>query len=118
LHHWPPQPHAGELYGDNATDAGVYDSLLHSQDRAYTVPQLYEWLADGHGFANVLPRAARPAHAGFVPKHGRLTLLHHPHLGLKAAVDAGIKKAGTSPANPKPVESDQSACLRRNAGMS
>jgi ubiquinone/menaquinone biosynthesis C-methylase UbiE len=41
---------AGSLYGDNDTDAGIYDSLLHTQDRAYTVPQLYEWLADANGF--------------------------------------------------------------------
>lgn len=26
------------------SDAGAYDLLLHSQDRAYTVPQIYEWL--------------------------------------------------------------------------
>jgi len=26
-------------------DAGIYDLLLHSQDRSYTVPELYEWLA-------------------------------------------------------------------------
>jgi ubiquinone/menaquinone biosynthesis C-methylase UbiE len=41
---------AGDLYGDhNNGDAGIYDSLLHSQDRAYTVPELMEWLVDGHG---------------------------------------------------------------------
>ncbi len=27
-------------------DAGIVDLLLHSKDRAYTVPQLYEWLED------------------------------------------------------------------------
>lgn len=27
------------------SDAETYDLFLHSQDRAYTVPQLYEWLA-------------------------------------------------------------------------
>lgn len=26
-------------------DAGIYDLLLHAQDRSYTVPELYEWLA-------------------------------------------------------------------------
>ena len=30
-------------------DSGVYDLLLHSHDRAYTVPELYEWIADRHG---------------------------------------------------------------------
>lgn len=38
-----------DIYNDNDTDAGIYDSLLHSQDRAYTVPQLYEWLVDRNG---------------------------------------------------------------------
>ena len=41
---------AGELYGDNDTDAGIFDSLLHSQDRAYTVEELHAWLGDEHGF--------------------------------------------------------------------
>ena len=45
---------AGDDYGDDRTDAAIYDSLLHSQDRAYTVPQLYEWLADGHGLTIAL----------------------------------------------------------------
>jgi SAM-dependent methyltransferase len=155
---------AGELYGDNDTDAGIYDSLLHTQDRAYTVGQLFEWLADGHGFHIALsdigrgrfpylpeytlgleasrvraqlPRMSERARAAmsellmgditrhlmyltrrpqaqapygdaeyvpfyfhepldprsleqmFAPKNGGLTLLHHPHLGMKAAVDAG-----------------------------
>ncbi|HRF72100.1 MAG TPA: class I SAM-dependent methyltransferase [Accumulibacter sp.] len=31
-------------------DAGIYDLLLHSQDRSYTVEQLYCWLHDEHGF--------------------------------------------------------------------
>lgn len=31
-------------------DAGVYDLLLHSQDRSYTVDELYQWLHDEHGF--------------------------------------------------------------------
>lgn len=32
-------------YGDN----GIYDLLLHSQDRAYSVPELYEWFVDKKG---------------------------------------------------------------------
>ena len=28
-----------------ASDAGAYDLLLHSQDRPYTVPEVYDWLA-------------------------------------------------------------------------
>jgi 2-polyprenyl-3-methyl-5-hydroxy-6-metoxy-1,4-benzoquinol methylase len=155
---------AGDLYGDNDTDAGIYDSLLHTQDRAYTVDQLFEWLVDRNGFQvelsdvgrgrfpylpeytlgieaarirSRLPRMSeRARHAMsellmgdltrhtmyltrgpeakapygdadyvpfffhepldprvleqlFAPKQGAPTLLHHPHLGLKAAVDAG-----------------------------
>lgn len=34
---------------DKANDAEIFDLLLHTQDRAYSVPQLYEWLVDGHG---------------------------------------------------------------------
>ena len=29
-------------------DAGIYDLLLHAQDRSYTVPELYEWLDPCH----------------------------------------------------------------------
>ncbi len=28
------------------SDAGAYDLLLHTQDRPYTVPELYEWMGD------------------------------------------------------------------------
>jgi 2-polyprenyl-3-methyl-5-hydroxy-6-metoxy-1,4-benzoquinol methylase len=34
---------------DGGGDAGIYDTFLHSQDRAYTVEELYEWLHDRHG---------------------------------------------------------------------
>jgi SAM-dependent methyltransferase len=38
------------LYGDHRNgDAGIYDLLLHPQDRAYTVAELYAWLVDQHG---------------------------------------------------------------------
>jgi ubiquinone/menaquinone biosynthesis C-methylase UbiE len=41
---------AGDLYGDHKMgDAGIYDSLLHSQDRAYTVTEIFEWMQDQHG---------------------------------------------------------------------
>jgi SAM-dependent methyltransferase len=53
-----------DLHSDNKMgDAGLYDLLLHSNDRAYTVPELYEWLVDRHGlrvhFSDV-HRGARP----------------------------------------------------------
>lgn len=31
---------------DNLTDSDLYDLFLHSQDRAYTVPELYQWIAE------------------------------------------------------------------------
>ncbi|MBI1275717.1 methyltransferase domain-containing protein [bacterium] len=30
--------------GDLAADGGIYDLLLHTQDRAYTIPQLYDYV--------------------------------------------------------------------------
>ena len=45
--------HPATLYGDawqreidEHGDAGLYDMFLHSQDRPYTVPEIYEWLDD------------------------------------------------------------------------
>lgn len=34
-----------EQFGDN----GIFDLFLHSQDRSYTVPELYEWFVDKKG---------------------------------------------------------------------
>jgi len=31
-------------YNDTKSDAGLYDLLLHSQDRAYTILEVYDWL--------------------------------------------------------------------------
>lgn len=37
-----------DLHQDHRTsDAGLYDLLLHSQDRAYSVGELFDWLGDG-----------------------------------------------------------------------
>ena len=37
-----------DLHQDHHTsDAGLYDLLLHSQDRAYSVGELFDWLGDG-----------------------------------------------------------------------
>ncbi len=40
-----------DLYLDhkNLGDSGVFDLLLHPQDRAYTIEQVYAWLCDSHG---------------------------------------------------------------------
>src|SRR5262249_47882797 len=37
-------------------DAEIYDFFLHSQDRAYSVPQLYEWVEKGSGLHLQLSR--------------------------------------------------------------
>lgn len=66
---------AGDLYNDRDTDAGIVDSLLHPQDRAYTVPQLYEWLHDRAGFA----LAFSDVHRGRFPYRPELTLGHDAH---------------------------------------
>jgi SAM-dependent methyltransferase len=65
---------AGELYGDNDTDAGIYDSLLHTQDRAYTIEEIHAWLGDGHGFTIELSDVNR----------GRFPYLPELTLGLEA----------------------------------
>jgi len=63
-----------DLYHDHkAGDAALYDLLLHAQDRAYSVDQLYAWLADGHGL-----------HLGFSDvQRGRAPYLPHLALGAK-----------------------------------
>jgi ubiquinone/menaquinone biosynthesis C-methylase UbiE len=61
---------AGDLYNDKDTDAGIYDSLLHSRDRAYTVPELYAWLEDQHGFRITFS----DVHRGRFPYQPELTL--------------------------------------------
>ncbi|HEY5799562.1 MAG TPA: class I SAM-dependent methyltransferase [Burkholderiaceae bacterium] len=67
-----------DLYNDHKMgDAGIYDALLHSQDRAYTVTELYEWLEDGHG----LHLALSDIHRGRFPYLPEMTLpLEAPHL--------------------------------------
>lgn len=61
---------AGDLYNDRDTDAGIVDSLLHPQDRAYTVPQLYEWLHDRAGYSLTFS----DVHRGRFPYQPALTL--------------------------------------------
>lgn len=63
-----------DLYHDHqAGDAGLYDLLLHAQDRAYSVEQLYTWLEDGHGL-----------HLAFSDvQRGRAPYLPHMALGAK-----------------------------------
>lgn len=73
---------AGDLYKDDDTDAGIYDMLLHSQDRAYTVPQLYAWLADQHGFRITFS----DVHRGRFPYLPEITLpMTAPHIRARLA---------------------------------
>lgn len=49
---------AKELHTDHERygDIGLYDLFLHSQDRAYSIPELFDWLSEAgvhfYGFAN------------------------------------------------------------------
>lgn len=66
-----------ELHHDHkAGDAGIYDLLLHSQDRSYSVGELFDWLGDGergHGL-----------HLAFTDvQRGRAPYLPHMVLGSK-----------------------------------
>jgi SAM-dependent methyltransferase len=54
----------GWFESDLAADAGLYDLLLHSQDRAYTVPELYRWVeASGLNIASLMS----PCRAAYLP---------------------------------------------------
>lgn len=61
---------AQELHHDHKMgDAGLYDLLLHSTDRAYSVEELYDWLVDQHGLHLSLTdvgRGAAPYDCGMV----------------------------------------------------
>ncbi|MBG6072196.1 MULTISPECIES: class I SAM-dependent methyltransferase [unclassified Polaromonas] len=62
------------LFNDHkAGDAGIYDLLLHSQDRAYSVGELFDWLEGQHG-----------KHLNFSDvQRGRSPYLPHMVLGSK-----------------------------------
>jgi len=61
-----------DLYSEHREgDAGLTDFLLHPRDRAYTVGQLFDWLADGHGL-----------HLAFTDiQRGRSSYLPHLQMG-------------------------------------
>ena len=68
-----------DLHSDHkAGDAGIYDLLLHSQDRSYSAGELFDWLAaspseGGHGM-----------HLAFTDvQRGRAPYLPHMVLGVK-----------------------------------
>lgn len=89
--------HPAAIYGDSWQaesgehgDVGLYDLFLHSQDRAYTVPQIYDWLEHAglellsFGFpvaydpktwapaVEVTARSSRERHAVAELLHGRM----------------------------------------------
>lgn len=66
-------------------DAEIYDLLLHSQDRAYTVPQLYEWLVDRHGM-----------HIHFT-EVGRGNSLYNPRMLVKGTSSEYLNRAMSLP---------------------
>ncbi len=76
-----------ELHHDHKLgDAGIYDLLLHSQDRSYSVGELFDWLgttAGGHGL-----------HLAFSDvQRGRSPYLPHMVLGRKPpAMTAQLRK--------------------------
>ena len=67
-------------------DAGIYDLLLHSQDRSYSVGELFDWLGDsptGHGLELAFTDVQR----------GRSPYLPHMVLGSKPpAMSAALRK--------------------------
>jgi 2-polyprenyl-3-methyl-5-hydroxy-6-metoxy-1,4-benzoquinol methylase len=70
-----------DLHHDHkAGDAGIYDLLLHSQDRSYSVGELFDWLggeADG-------ARSGHGMHLEFTDvQRGRTPYLPHMVLGAK-----------------------------------
>lgn len=57
-----------DLYTDHRTsDAGLADLLLHPQDRAYTVGELYEWLVDRRGLSLAFTDVQR-GRSSYVPR--------------------------------------------------
>jgi SAM-dependent methyltransferase len=75
---------AGELYYDrNNGDAGIYDLLLHSQDRAYTASQIGEWIVDQHGLHVIFS----DVHRGRFPYLPHMTLGPDAH-GMRARLPA------------------------------
>jgi SAM-dependent methyltransferase len=63
-------------------DAGIFDLLLHSQDRAYTVGELFDWVQDAHGLNLELTDVGR----------GRSAYLPHMILGKKPPKNLGTLK--------------------------
>ena len=80
-----------ELHHDHkAGDAGLYDLLLHSQDRSYSVGELFDWLGDGGAGG----KGSHGMHLAFSDvQRGRSPYLPHMVLGSKPpAMAAALRK--------------------------
>ena len=74
--------------GPDDNDAEIYDLLLHSQDRAYTVPQLYEWLVDQQGMNIHFTEVGR----GNAPYNPRMLVRGNPSEYLERAMSLPIRQ--------------------------
>lgn len=71
-------------------DAGIYDLLLHSQDRSYSVGELYDWLGDGPSSG----AGGHGLHLAFSDvQRGRSPYLPHMVLGSKPPAMAGALRS-------------------------
>ncbi|EJL90379.1 methylase involved in ubiquinone/menaquinone biosynthesis [Polaromonas sp. CF318] len=80
-----------DLHHDHkAGDAGIYDLLLHSQDRSYSVGELFDWLGEGAADG----KQGHGMHLAFSDvQRGRSPYLPHMVLGSKPpAMAAALRK--------------------------
>ena len=80
-----------DLHHDHkAGDAGIYDLLLHSQDRSYSVGELFDWLGEGSADG----KQGHGLHLAFSDvQRGRSPYLPHMVLGSKPpAMAASLRK--------------------------
>jgi len=80
-----------DLHHDHkAGDAGIYDLLLHSQDRSYSVGELFDWLGEGSADG----KQGHGLHLAFSDvQRGRSPYLPHMVLGSKPpAMAAALRK--------------------------
>jgi len=83
-----------DLHHDHkAGDAGIYDLLLHSQDRSYSVGELFDWLGDG-AVDGANGKKGHGLHLSFSDvQRGRSPYLPHMVLGSKPpAMAASLRK--------------------------
>lgn len=76
---WFPQS-PPEMLGEVQTDIGIYDLLLHAQDRAYSIPQLYGFIEK----QGLILQHLLPEHPKFGQRlYDALFYLKDPHLEAK-----------------------------------